>query len=101
MPIAGRDMKYTAGCDVHHNRCWQRIGWAPPGAVVRLPNIAPEGGRKELVFSVLSSSCRISVTVSTGKAIACRMAVMNMAHTLIGMRNSVMPGARMLMIVVM
>ena len=39
--------------------------------------------------------------VSTGRAKACRMAVMNMAQIVIGMRKSVMPGARMLMIVVM
>ena len=39
--------------------------------------------------------------VSTGSAKACRMAVMNMAQIVSGMRKSVMPGARMLMIVVM
>ena len=50
---------------------------------------------------VLSSSCRIRATVSTGRANAWRMAVMNMAQMVIGMRNSVMPGARMLMMVVM
>ena len=39
--------------------------------------------------------------VRTGRANACRMAVMNMAQMVIGMRNIVMPGARILMIVVM
>ena len=39
--------------------------------------------------------------VSTGRAKACRMAVMNMAQIVIGMRNIVMPGARIWMIVVM
>ena len=42
-----------------------------------------------------------AAAVSTGRANACRMAVMNIAQIVIGMRNSVMPGARMLMIVVM
>jgi len=43
----------------------------------------------------------MSATVSTGSAIAWRMAVMNMDHTLSVMRVKVMPGARMLMMVVM
>ena len=38
--------------------------------------------------------------VSTGRAKACKIAVMNIPQMLIGMRNSVIPGARMLMIVV-
>lgn len=39
--------------------------------------------------------------VRTGNANACRIAVMNMAQIVSGMRNNVMPGARILMIVVM
>ena len=39
--------------------------------------------------------------VNTGKANACKIAVMNMAQIVNGMRNNVIPGARMLMIVVM
>ncbi len=50
---------------------------------------------------VLSSNCRINATVSTGNAIAWRMAVINMAQMLIGMRNRVMPGDRRLTMVVM
>jgi hypothetical protein len=38
--------------------------------------------------------------VSTGKAKACRIAVMNMAQIVIGRRNIVMPGARIWIIVV-
>jgi hypothetical protein len=40
-------------------------------------------------------------TVRIGSANACKMAVMNMAQVVIGMRKSVMPGARQLMMVVM
>ena len=39
--------------------------------------------------------------VSTGVAKHARIDVMNSDHTVRGMRNIVMPGARMLMIVVM
>ena len=63
--------------------------------------VRPAGGRKKVEPMVLSRSCRIRATVSTGRAMACRMAVMNMAQMLSGMRNSVMPGVRRLMIVVM
>ena len=67
----------------------------------QLPNVQAVGGRKKVVPIVWSSSCMIRATVSTGRANACRMAVMNMAQIVIGMRNIVMPGARILMIVVM
>ena len=39
--------------------------------------------------------------VRTGRANACRMAVMNIAQTVIGIRNIFMPGARSMTIVVM
>ena len=65
-----------------------------------MPNDVTAGGRKKDVLMVLSSSCRIKATVSTGRANACRMAVMNMAQIVIGRRNIVMPGARIWMIVV-
>ena len=43
----------------------------------------------------------IRATVKTGRANACRVAVMNSDHVVSGMRNNVMPLARQLMIVVM
>ena len=48
-----------------------------------------------------SKSSMPSAAVSTGSASSRRMAVMNSAQIVSGMRNQVMPGARMLMIVVM
>ena len=68
----------------------------------------PEGTKK-LVWmpsssppsSARSKSIMNPAAVSTGRAKACRMAVMNMLQIVRGMRNSVMPGARMLMMVVM
>ncbi len=58
-------------------------------------------GRKKPVPSKRSSSCMNKAAVSTGKAKACSMAVMNMPQIVIGRRNMVMPGARIWMIVVM
>ena len=43
----------------------------------------------------------IRAEVKTGSAKACKIAVMNIAQTVIGIRNIVMPGARNMMIVVM
>ncbi len=43
----------------------------------------------------------ISAEVSTGSASSSRIAVMNSAQTVIGIRNNFIPGARSMMIVVM
>src|SRR5919201_566267 len=51
--------------------------------------------------SVRSKSSMATAEVSTGSASSSRIAVMNNDQMTSGMRNSVMPGARMLMIVVM
>ena len=48
-----------------------------------------------------SISCMKPAAVSTGRANACRIAVMNIAQIVSGRRNIVMPGARIWMIVVM
>ncbi len=58
-------------------------------------------GMKKPVPAVRSNNCMKPAAVSTGKAKACKMAVMNMAQIVIGSRNMVMPGARIWMIVVM
>ncbi len=55
---------------------------------------------KKQVPNSRSASCMNPAAVSTGSAKACRMAVMNMAQIVSGMRKSVIPGARMLMMVV-
>ena len=67
-----------------------------PGARVRQGG----GGRKKVVLKVLSSNCKIRATVSTGSAKACKMEVMNSAQMVKGRRLNVMPGARVLMMVV-
>ena len=51
--------------------------------------------------STRSKSSMIIAPESTGSASSSRIAVMKSAHTVSGSRKNVMPGARMLMIVVM
>ena len=63
----------------------QRLPAAGAGVPVAERAGRPAAGRS-VVPMVLSSSCRIRATVSTGRANACRMAVMNMAQMVIGMR---------------
>ena len=53
---------------------------------------------RSCVPAMRSKSSMPSAAVSTGSASSSRMAVMNSAQIVSGMRNSVMPGARMLMI---
>jgi phospholipid/cholesterol/gamma-HCH transport system ATP-binding protein len=67
-------------------------------AEVGLPRSA---GEKKPVPRVRSATCMKPAAVSTGRAKAWRMAVMNIAQIVIGSRNIVIPGARMRMIVVM
>ena len=68
-------------------------------AFTNLYLISPAGMKKQVPNS-RSASCMKPAAVSTGRANACRMAVMNIPQIVIGIRNNVMPGARMLMIVV-
>jgi len=65
-----------------------------------LATVHPTGWKK-FVPAVRSRSCITRADVSTGSANACKSAVMNIAHTVIGMRNIFMPGARSMMMVVM
>ena len=58
-------------------------------------------GEKNPVPNRRSVSCMNPAAVSTGRAKAWRMAVMNMAQIVIGNRNMVIPGARIRMMVVM
>ena len=80
---------YTSGWPKNQNRCCHISGWPPPAGV------------KNMVPSVRSSSSRIAAAVSTGVAKRPRIAVMKSPQTAKGMRNMVMPGARMLTVVVM
>ncbi len=61
----------------------------------------PPDGRNQLVPRVRSKSSMATAEVSTGRASRSKMAVMNSDHTTRGIRNIVMPGARILMTVVM
>ena len=56
-------------------------------------------GLKNVVPAMRSINCMNSVPVSTGVENSARIAVMNSDQTLRGMRKSVMPGARILIIV--
>ena len=56
---------------------------------------------KKFVPTTRSRSCITSADVSTGNANACKIAVTNSAHTVIGIRNNFIPGARSMTIVVM
>ena len=57
-------------------------------------------GLKKLVPTTRSRVCMIRAEVSTGRANACNSAVMNIAQTVIGIRNILIPGARSITIVV-
>ena len=58
-------------------------------------------GAKNSVPTLRSNHTMISATVTTGIANSVRNATTSIIHTNTGMRSSVMPGTRMLMIVTM
>ena len=87
MPKNGNAMMYTSGWPKNQNRCCHRIG--PPLAASK--TCAP---------SVRSASKTSSAAAKIGKAISTRIDVTRMFQVKIGIRNIVMPGARMQMIVV-
>jgi reverse gyrase len=79
---------YTSGCPNHQNRCWYRIGRPPASA-----------------SNTWASKCRsaksmATAAVSTGKATSTRKLVTTMFQVKTGMRNTVMPGARIVKTVV-
>ena len=84
-------MMYTSGCPKNQNRCCQSSG-SPP---------LPSAGLKKLVPQFRSMNSSAPAALSTGTASSSRIAVMKSDHTVMGIRNIVMPGARMLMTVVM
>ncbi len=88
MPKNGRAMMYTSGWPKNQKRCCHSR--APPFAASNTwaPNLR-------------SASRANSAAARTGKASRTSTAVSSTFHTKIGMRNMVMPGARMQMIVVM
>ncbi len=80
---------YTSGWPKNQNRCWYSSGSPPPA------------GSKKVVPKLRSVSSMVSAPARTGTASSSRIAVTSIDHTNSGMRCSVMPGARMLRMVVM
>ena len=70
-------------------------------AVIEALLISSPSGVKKPVPNSRSISCMKPAAVRTGRANACRTAVINMLQIVSGNRNMVMPGARIWMIVVM
>ena len=89
MPKPGRIRMYTSGWPKNQNRCWNRIGSPPPS------------GAKKVVPKLRSVSSMVMAPASTGSESSSRNAVTRTDQTNSGILCSVMPGARMLKIVVM
>ena len=89
MPKPGRIRMYTSGWPKNQNRCWNRIGSPPPS------------GLKKVVPKLRSVSSMVIAPASTGSASSSRKVVTRIDQTNSGILCSVMPGARMLKIVVM
>jgi hypothetical protein len=88
IPKNGSAMMYTSGCPKNQNRCCHRIG--PPFAASN--TCAP---------NVRSASSTNKAAARIGNAISTRIEVTRMFQVKIGIRNIVIPGARMHRIVVM
>ena len=80
---------YTSGCPKNQKMCWYITGSPPPAAL------------KNEVPKCRSVSVIVIAPASTGITAISRYAVMSQVQTNIGIRISVMPGARMFRIVVM
>ena len=80
---------YTSGWPKNQNRCWYRIGSPPPDA---LKNDVPKWR---------SVSSMVMAPASTGSDSSSRNTVTRIDHTNSGILCRVMPGARMLKMVVM
>ena len=89
MPKAGRIMMYTSGWPKNQKRCRNSVGSPPPA------------GSKKCVPKLRSVSSMVMAPASTGSASSSRKAVTRIDQANSGMRCRVMPGARMLKMVVM
>src|SRR5919107_106277 len=89
MPKPGRIRMYTSGCPKNQNRCWNITGSPPPAA------------SKKWVLKLRSVSSMVIAPASTGSESSSRNTVTRIDHTNSGIRCRVMPGARMLKMVVM
>ncbi len=88
MPKNGSAMMYTSGWPKNQKRCCHS-------------NAPPLAASKTCAPNFRSASSANSAAARTGKASRTSTAVSSTFHTKIGMRNMVMPGARMQMMVVM
>jgi len=89
MPNPGSISMYTSGWPKNQNKCWKRIGSPPPV------------GSKKVVLMFRSVKSIVIAPASTGRERRRRIVVMNMDQTNKGIRSIVIPGDRMLIIVVM
>ena len=80
---------YTSGWPKNQNRCWYSTTLPPPDA------------SKKVVPKLRSVSSMVIAPASTGSASSSRNAVTSIDHTNSGILCRVMPGARMLKMVVM
>ena len=89
MPKPGRIRMYTSGWPKNQNRCWNSTGSPPPSA------------EKKVVPKLRSVSSMVIAPASTGSDSSSRNTVTRIDHTNSGILCRVMPGARMLKMVVM
>jgi len=88
IPNPGRMRIYTSGCPKNQNKCWYKIGSPPPA------------GSKKVVFRFRSVSSIVIAPANTGRDRRRRIAVKNTDHTNKGVWSHVIPGDRILIIVV-
>lgn len=89
IPNPGRIKIYTSGWPKNQNKCWYRIGSPPPA------------GSKKEVLRFRSVSSIVIAPAKTGRDNSRRIAVKNTLQTNKGVWSQVIPGVRILMIVVM
>lgn len=89
IPNPGRIKIYTSGCPKNQNRCWYRIGSPPPV------------GSKNVVLKFRSVKSIVIAPASTGRERRRRTVVIKTDHTNRFSRSQIIPGARILMTVVM
>src|SRR5579864_5212408 len=89
MPKPGRIRMYTSGWPKNQNRCWNSTGSPPPSA------------EKKVVPKLRSVKSMMMAPASTGSDNSSRNTVTRIDQTNSGILCRVMPGARMLKIVVM
>ena len=80
---------YTSGCPKNQNKCWYKIGSPPPA------------GSKNLVLKLRSVSSIVIAPAKTGRERSSKNAVIRTDHTNSLKRSNLIPGERILKIVVM